>query len=111
MYDPGSDSYPDSWSLEHSYRAMFAHPLGQMEYTYSAQSFDRSSLSALCSPQTGSKNAPVEEVVVMLMSTNCQQGLMLMMFVVNCIFLREPVSDNQMRNESLLFESDQFPFL
>lgn len=85
MYDPGSDSYPDSCSLEHSYRAMFAHPSGQMGHTHSAQSFHRSALPALCRVLIGYKNVPVEDVVMMYMYTICQQGLT----VVVDFFLKE----------------------
>lgn len=106
MYDPGSDSYPDFCSLERSYGATFAHPSGQMEHEHSAQSFDLSALSTLCRVLIGREGIPVEEVVMSWMYI-CQQGLTA---VVDCVF-KGAVSDNRMRNESLLSESNQFPFL
>lgn len=39
-HDPGSDSYPDSGSLEPSYRAMFACPSTQVERTQLVQTCD-----------------------------------------------------------------------
>lgn len=38
-YDPGSDSYPDSCSPEHSSRALFAHPAGPVEHNVCSSVF------------------------------------------------------------------------